>query len=228
MRLYFLLMENHVPFVWLILEEYANGCTFHCRTHIMPNYPENIWKGKLEFWLLCSISSPQQAGSNIGTPVLPCCSMAVLVNGPFPPRSCSFPCATCYRAWGIWQSFARACTWLEFQLSREEWHIIPSKQKPFHGKMNVNTKGGWEIKVALRGHWVSLGTLISPLMLWFGSALEFIPVKYVPNETSDLLGELHQFSSQLFQLLLEFPLKYEAHWSHFLLAGSGTAPAPKP
>lgn len=73
--------------------------------------------------------------------------------------------------------------------------------------MNANTKGGWEIKVVLRGHWISLGTLISPLMLWFGSALEYFPVKYVPNETSDLLRELHQFSSRLFQLQLEFLLK---------------------
>lgn len=48
-----------------------------------------------------------------------------------------------------------------------------------------------------------MGTLTSPLTLWFGSALEFIPVKYVPNETTDLLGELHQFSSLLFQLLLK-------------------------
>lgn len=55
-----------------------------------------------------------------------------------------------------------------------------------------------------------MGTLTSPLMLWFASALEFIPVKYVPTETTDLLGELHQFSSLLFQLLLQLPLKRKA------------------
>lgn len=51
-------------------------------------------------------------------------------------------------------------------------------------------------------------------MLWFGSALEFIPVKYVPNETTDVLGELHQFSSLLFQLLLKLPLKRKAVTRH--------------
>lgn len=69
--------------------------------------------------------------------------------------------------------------------------------------MNINTKGRREIKAVLR----TLGVrraLTSPLMLWFGSALEFLPIKCVPNETIDLLGELHQLSSLLFQLLLSY------------------------
>ena len=44
-------------------------------------------------------------------------------------------------------------------------------------------------------------------MLWCGSVLELIPVKYVPNETTDLLGELHQFSSLLLQLLFKLKVK---------------------
>jgi len=51
------------------------------------------------------------------------------------------------------------------------------------------------------------GILTSPLMLWCGSVLELIPVKYVPNETTDLLGELHQFSSLLLQLLFKLKVK---------------------
>ena len=58
------------------------------------------------------------------------------------------------------------------------------------------------------------GTLTSPLMLWFVSALEFISVKYVPNETIDLLGELHQFPSLVFQLQLKLPLKRKAVTQH--------------